>query len=470
MKHSTSASEILSWFQRYWHVIAILVVILFLVRIRLTDDKDFRLSIGTDETVSYISASHIPFGAWEFYTSVRPVTLPIILKLMEPEQGYQLVVTSNPARVKNTYYRQAQQGFDRVVLTQVAFSILGWGALALSVSRHLVNPILKVLSVALILLFAFTQPVADWDSVLDSFSLTFSLLALSYALLIEIAFWFPRGYAHGKAKAVIMIALWLVATILFVFMRDTNQYILLVSAFFLLSLLLFRPMRSKVWPIVILAFIVILVFGFGLFTARKSMRWKNPLLHAYEYFVFPHESRVAYFKEAFNMPEPSSPEFGEWFDREAPQVYLFFLAESPRYVFSELYSNMESFFSENKQPYFHGSKKANRFQMEKVGNLLHPLSGTIFYADLILLGGLCSITLKTRANRPLTWLWLAGWWLLSASLILFVSYFFDTWGVIRHVVYSVQMYRLFFWLYLLVMVDMLLVVSITFPDRKSNCT
>ena len=468
MKSKLSLSPILGWFKNKWHIIAILGVILLLVRFRLTSDKDFLLSIGTEETVSYISASQIPLGTWEFFTSVRPFTIPILLKAMEPENGYRLDVVSRPAGVNKSYHRQAQQGFDQIVLTQVAFSILGWGALAVSVSRHLAKPILKVLAVALILMFAFSPPVADWDSVLDSFSFTFSLLALLFALLIEIAFWFPRGYERGKVKAGILIALWLAVTILFVFVRDSNQYILPVSALFLFSLLLLRPMRSKVLPILILAFVVIVVFGFGLFTARKSTRWNNPLFHAYEHFVFPDKGRVAYFKVSFNMPEPNSSEFGEWFNREAPQAYLLLLLDGPRIVASELLSNMDIFLSENLQPYFHKSRRDYGLQLELVGNVLHPLSSVVFYADLILLGGLCGITLKTRASRPFTWLWLAGWWIVSASLILFVSYFFDTWGVIRHVVYSVQMYRLFFWIYLLVMIDLLLVYPL--PSQAETAT
>jgi len=468
MKPGIDLSMILSWIKHNWHILAILGVIVLLVRVRLTNDKDFLLSIGTDETVSYVSASQIPLGTWEFFTSVRPFTLPILLRAMEPENGYRLDVISRPAGVDKSYRRQAQQGFDRIVLAQVAISILGWGALAVSVSRHLEHPILKVLSVALILLFAFSPPVADWDSVLDSFSLTFSLLALLFALLLEIAFWFPRGYERGKVKAGILIVLWLAVTILFVFMRDSNQYLLPISALFLLSLLILRQMRSKVLPILILALIVIVVFGFGLFTARKSTRWNNPLFHAYESFVFPHKGRMDYFKGVFGMPEPNSPEFGDWFNLEAPQAYLLFLLDVPRYVVSELLSNMDLFFSENLQPYFHSRRSDYGLQLEMVGNVLHPISSVVFYADLILLGGLCGLTLKTRASRPFTWLWLAGWWVVSASLILFVSYFFDTWGVIRHVVYSVQMYRLFFWIYLLVMIDLLLVYPL--PSQAETAT
>ena len=458
MKYFSSLSPVLSWLQRNWHILAILVIIVLLVRVRLTNDEDFRLSIGTDETVSYISASQIPLDSWEFFTSLRPLTLPLLLKLLEPEHGYQLDVISRPAAEGSSFRRRAQHGFDRVVLAQLAFSILGWGALALSVSRHLENPLLKVLSVVLILLFAFSQPVADWDSVIDSSSLTFSLLALSFAIWIEIAFWFPRGYEAGKVKAGILIALWLAATTLFAFVRDSNQYILLISALFVLSLLLLRPMRSKVWPIAILALITVLVFGFGLLTARAGMRWKVPLLHAYEYFVFPYQYRMAYFQDTYDMPEPYTPQFDVWYDQQAPQAYILFLADHPGIVAAELYSNMETFFSENLQPYFHGNKKDfNRLQLERIGNILHPISSVMLYVDLILLGGLIGISLKTRLRRPLTWLWLAGWWLLSASLMLFVNYFFDSWGVIRHVVYYIQMYRLFFWIYLLVIIDLLLV-------------
>jgi hypothetical protein len=463
----------LSWLQRHWHILAILGIILLLVRVRLTNDQDFRLSIGTDDTNGYLSASQIPLASWEFFTSRRPVTLPLFLKLLEPENGYRLDVISRPAADESDYRRVAQQGFDRVVLTQLAFSILGWGALAVAVSRRLENPILKVLAVAFILLFAFSQPVADWDSVIDSSSLTFSLLALSFAIWIEIAFWFPWGYEQSKVKAGVLVGLWLAATILFAFVRDSNQYLLPISAIFLLSLLLLRKMRSKVLPVLILAFTVLAVFGFGLFTARQGMRWQVPLLHAYDYFVFPYEYRMAYFAEVYRMPEPYTPEFEAWYAREAPQAYLRFLVNHPGIVVAELYSNMETFFSENLQPYFHGNKKdIYRLQLERIGNILHPVSSVVFYADLILLGGLCGITWKTRASRPFTWLWLAGWWLVSASLMLFVNYFFDSWGVIRHVVYYIQMYRLFFWIFLLVLIDLLLVYPYpsqgkTVPDLAS---
>ena len=286
MKHTIQLRPFSEWLAHHWHVLAILGIVLLFFRIRLSGDEDHLFSIGTDETDSYLEASQIPSASWEFFTSIRPVTLPIILKVIEPEKGYKLTVISNPAREQNSYQRKAQRGFDRIVLVQLAFSILGWGALAVSVSRHLEHRLLKVLAATIILLFAISHPVSDWDSVLDSFSLTFSLLALTLALLVEIAFSLQLGHKGSNPKAGFLIALCLITMLLLVFVRDSNQYILPITALFLLTLLLLRPMRRLKIPIVILALTALFVFGFGLVTARQSMRWKNPLSHAYEFFIY----------------------------------------------------------------------------------------------------------------------------------------------------------------------------------------
>jgi hypothetical protein len=463
-KDRSSLARLSNGLRHNWHLVLIILVVLLAVRMRLSSDEDLSLSIGTVETGSYVYTSQIPLFSWDFVISIRPITLPLVYKLLEPPQGYKLRAVSNPASELFTYQRKAQPGFDRVVLFQLVISVLSWCALALAVARHLEHHLLKVVAVALILLFAFSPPLADWDSVVDSISLTLSLLALSFALLIEVAFYVTR-ISEGSKKGGILILLWLAILILFVFVRDTNQYILPVTALLLLPLLLFsRLRRFAQWVMIVLA-ILIATFAFGLFTARQSMRWTEPLSHAYQDFIFPYESRITYFKETLGMPDPGAPEYAVWFHQNAPQAYLRFMMISPGYIITELLMKMEEFFSENIQPYYHkAAKDPLRMRAIALGDALHPRSSAVFYLDMVLLAGLLLHAVRSRSPRPLAWLWLATWYFASASLVLFMSYFFDTWGVIRHVVYSIQMYRLFMWIFILVLLDLLLVPC--FPNSQ----
>ena len=85
-------------------------------------------------------------------------------------------------------YREIQPCFDRIVFFQNIVSIIAWSILALVVSKRLSGGYEKILAVFLITAFGFTPAIADWDSILGSESLTFSLFAVSIALVVEVCF------------------------------------------------------------------------------------------------------------------------------------------------------------------------------------------------------------------------------------------------------------------------------------------
>jgi hypothetical protein len=197
------------------------------------------------------------------------------------------------------------------------------------------------------------------------------------------------------------------------------------------------------------------LFALGFISSNVSQRWKIPLTHIFEDQILPHPQRVS-FLQKIGMPAPGSPEYEVWFDKHAPGAYLRFLIAHPGYSFLPLIDRMEGFVSENVQPYYRVKNDSIRLSLLAVGNLLHFKSSAVFLADLILSASLILFAVERRTPTLYAWAWLGTWLCLSALLTLFVSFHADTLGITRHVMSSILYFRLFFWLFLLVVIDNML--------------
>lgn len=447
----------MSWIralQDRWYVFVIALILAMGVGIRLFAYGDLRLSIGTLDTDTYLESAEMPLFTWDSFTSSRLLTTSIVFSLFEPPQGYLLKTVTSPGKGEKHPYRTLQPGFDNVVLFQIFLSILGWVSLALVFARHTDHQVVKVAVVILIVSFAFSPPIAGWDNVLIAESLSTSLFALSFALLIEIVFWVTQGESRVSIPVLVLFIIWFLSLFLWTFTKDINLYVVLVTLVFALPMVLF-PSKSRKVPLVVLAGLVTALFALGLISSNVSQRWKTPLTHIFEDQILPHPLRVSFMQE-IGMPAPDSPEFEVWFDRHAPGAYLRFLIAHPGYSLLPLIGRMEGFVSENVQPYYRVKNDSIRRSLLAVGNLLHIKSSAVFLVDLILLASLILLAVERRTPTQFAWAWLGTWLCLSALLTLFVSFHADTLGITRHVMGSILLFRLFFWLFLLVVIDNML--------------
>ncbi len=462
-----------------WVVFLLLFSAAVFIRLGAYDKLTF--STGTQDTASYLEAAKVTFPTSRFFTSQRAATLPLLYKIFQPPSGYSDYLVADPARsdpVSLSYQRE----FIPIVVLQTLMSILCWGCLALVTFWHLRPLWVRAGAALLIFFFAFSPQLADWDQLLVAELLSFSLYAGMTAVGIELAFHLAK---EGEGRTWITRALMGVFTVvmaIWVFTRDSNAYILLVSLFFL-SVFLLVAFRRKLPSAGPLAVLVALLFGLLVFhqvTFRISQRWLLPLLNNMTAYVFRYPARVAFF-EVRGMPATTEilairgqsdrsgifeqDKFMEWARQDGLSTYYLFLLANPRWAFLMVYNDLEYVFNENLQPYYrertvedvHPRLKAYMQRPEwlaPLGHFLHPTwSGTIL-ADVFLVILLFALALHLRTPQAITWACLAAWLVLGGMVMLTVGYLAEVRGVVRHTLGGVMPLRLSLWLLLAMVADL----------------
>ena len=189
-------------------------------------------------------------------------------------------------------------------------------------------------------------------------------------------------------------------------------------------------------------------------------------MNSLDAYIWPYPTRVEFFR-AYGMPDkeaPSyfdSPKYQAWADEHAPKAYAIFLISHPGFVVTTLWNDMEQLTGEYTQPYFFTNEVKNREALLVIGEMVNPDSGVVYLFTLILTLTFMVQALTTRNATLSAWAWLAVWVYGAAAATLFISYFGDTAGLRRHIMPSVEMFRLYIWVFLLPFLDLSL-------DEKRN--
>jgi hypothetical protein len=429
--------------------ILILLILAGAIAIRVTSYGDFKLSIANADTSSYILGGTAPFPSTDMFTRVRLFTTNLVYHLANV-QDCKIQAMSYPALGTETY-RQAQLCFDKITVFQNILSIIAWSILALVIAKRLNGTYEKLLAALAITTFGFTPAVADWDSVLSSESLAFSLFAISVALVVEVFFNVAADEGNEKYSTVINVLAVLFLG-LWAFTRDANIYTLVaLLAVSVLAIIISPTIRKNRKLLVVTATVFIIVVA-GLQSAAKSGRWMTPMGDVFNDLILPYPARADYMK-SLGMPDHASAEYTKWFADNAPRAYARFLISHPGYVSTSLIPELGSIFYENTQPYFFSKQTTTRTALIAANDILHPGTYLVLILDILLIAGLTFSSFR-RKNRDLTvWVWLGLWLFLSASLTLVVSFFADSIGVTRHTMFAVEMFRLMMWVFLIVLLD-----------------
>lgn len=435
-----------------WINLVVLAILVAGAAFRLKAYGDLRLSVGTRDSEDYIQASRAPLFSWESFTGKRLFGTNVLFKLARangPECD--LSIVSKPAE-NNEAFRGIQPCFDRVVLIQNILSVLCWCALGWLFANRMKGAFTKILSALLIMVFAFSPQIAEWDSVLSSESLTFSLFALSFGLLIEIVLRIAEDGGEIKKATIALTVFFILVFGLWTFERDANLYTTPVTLLMLLPLLFFKPLRKSKYLVVISAILILFLF-IGLASSSQSVRWHITLDNIFQLHIFPYPARMEFFQK-LGMPDPQSAEYAAWRDSNAPRVYLLFLVSHPGFVASTMWANFAYFTTGHIQPYFVPKELPYRDTLVTIGQLVHPETGVVYLLDVILVLSLCILAWKKRDAITIAWTWLAIWFFLSTALTLFMNFFGDVSGALRHVTPPVAMFRLMIWVLLLVHLDL----------------
>lgn len=419
---------------------------------------DPRLAVATHDTISYVTSSEAPLLSKEFFTGQRLPTTNLLYKLFRPPDGYDSFVAAN------TTERRILPGYEGIALLQVLLSMLGWGALAFVVSSSIKNTLLKYIVCGAILLIGFTPHTVDWDSVMGSESLSFSLFMLAFALLTTFVFRVHADRMQGAGFSVVGGA-FCVVFMLWAYTRDTNNIPAIFTTAMFGALLLLRKYREQKVLRRMTIFLGLVSLA-GIASAMGSTRAATPMKNVYDVHILPYASRIDFMK-SIGMPEPFSPEYHKWANTDASMAYLVFLGTHPRYTAASYFRGAQAAFVTYVQPYFRTPDVEWRLDLLPVGELIHVGFET-FIIDIILILSFWIMAVQ-GGNKPAEpWIWLATWLFLTAAGTLFFGVVGDNIGLQRHTLFPVTAFRLFFWIFIIVVLDLLLLKGQAAPPREEK--
>lgn len=415
-------------------------------------------SVAVQDTESYFAAAEMDPFSLDFFEQQRSPSYPLLIKISNPSLEHELTHLSEP--YFSTEGRLAvQPGTEALVRNQTVISIVCWVLFAVLTASSFNGFFSKALTVLLILGCGFVPQIADWDSILSTESLSISLFVLSVGLLFKVM---PDG--KGDRLLTWLAALGLVLVNFFwIFTRDTNAYFVIAEALLLLvaGVVFWIGRKGQRVSTILCAFVLVGIFFFHQGTFRESGRWLLPVLNNLTENVFPYENRVEFFTER-EMPTDGNvlelsgsaeynniyenEKFMHWARRFGLDTYQKFLMSMPLWCVLQIYENLDSFFEENRQPFFYGSDEQRPHWAEKPGNLLLPLSAAVILIDLLLLILLGVKAVRTGDGTDSRAFWTLLVLFLGGGLLMSLSYLGEVRSIWRHVLGGVTALRLMVWI------------------------
>lgn len=239
-----------------------------------------------DETVWSYVAERSLFSR-EFYTEIRPFTVPLIHKL-----------ANNDDQV--------------VVRIQSWVSIFAWFSLAIAVATLFKRPIVRIGVAIFICLFSLTWPINQWDYVIRSESFNLSFVALGTALTIVLIHNLQRGRSNHFA----FLLWWAIGCLLLLFTRDSMVYAfgVLLATFVIYFIYDWmrngRKLPDKMPSRLLILALLAAMIGFSQWSFRNSIRWHTPLVNVILQRIMPQQDSYEHWLEHTDFPE--NPTFEQY--------------------------------------------------------------------------------------------------------------------------------------------------------------
>ncbi|MBN2115883.1 MAG: hypothetical protein JW730_04900 [Anaerolineales bacterium] len=388
----------------------------------------------TADTTSYMRISKEPIFTNKFLVGSRPFIFPLLLKVL-----------GNNA--------------ETVVWAQGIFSIVSWSILAVALASSLHVPVLKFLGFGSILVFSLYRYILGWDSVLLTESLSLSLMALFLASWL----WLIKEWSPGR------VAFVLSAGLFWTFARDTNAWVVLMVALFLLLLI---ALRAIDWKYFILSGAFLVMFFLSNLSADFGDRWVFPFQNILGRRILPN-AQATHFFAGCGMPmltelmeraggyanssdrafyeDPALADYRLWLHEAGKRCYVKWLLSAPLQSIKAPLAEFNALISlQNIQPFLF-SKKFSPVLPGRLEAILFPRQGLLVVFALV--SGAVLIAVLTRA-----WTHNKTWWLVIGMNILIFPHYFITWhgdvmGIYRHVVSASVQFYLGTWLLVLLVLD-----------------
>ncbi len=391
----------------------------------------------TADTPSYVRISKESVLGTEFVANTRPLLFPLLLKLFGGN-------------------------IERVAWAQGVFSMISWSILAASVAYSLQLGFLRFAAFGLILLLSLYRYVIGWDSVMLTESLSLSFMVLFIASWL----WLMKGWRWQKAIIVMTMAL------LWAFCRDTNAWVVLMVALFLVLLFCLRYIDKKYLT---LSAAFILIFFLSNLSADVGGRWIFPFQNVLGQRILPNAEAINFFA---NCGMPVSPElidlagefssgqdrafyldpalvgYRSWLYQSGKACYVKWLVSNPIRSIQEPITEFNSLISlENIQPFLF-SKRFSPILPGRLEAILFP-----HQQPLIVFAVICGITLIAILTKA--WKQNKVWWVVIVLNVLVFPHYFIIWhgdvmGIYRHVLMASIQFYLGVWMLILFAADSIL--------------
>lgn len=441
-----SYRSIFEWLKENLANLIVGVIILALLWFRITFYGDMRYSIATNDTSSYYLQADIPLFSWEAFTSRRLPSYPVFFKIFEPEGGYhEPEAISYPAAPGvGTKYKAIQPEYLKIVVVQAFLAMFAWVTLVIALCRQLKTKILRPIAAFVILTFAFLPSLAEWDSILMTESMCFSLFALIAAVTLELLFRVSEEKRKPGIITKILFVIWAILIPVWAFSRDSNSNTLIIMVVFFAAFFLIPQIRKNIpiyWIAGLAVWTAFLAYWYST-TTFAANRWTWGWFDIYNDWVNPYKDRVKFF-QSWGMPIPWTD---EWVKESGSKAYLSFLFNNPGFMISELLGRLSDAFSENVQPYFFTQPTHLRKMAIAVGEIFHPYSSVAFVFPLFagLLVVISSIRNSIKENS--SWFIFVLWFLAMSYGLYLAAFYGDSAGLIRHTLGAVVNMRFMIWL------------------------
>jgi len=456
--------------------VAVVTILIVGARYRLSAYGDICKAVITTDAGKFITLSGEDLFSIDFFTSNRPAFITYVYKLAGVDSQMAIAEVSKPDRI---IPRQIYADLNCISGWQTAASILAWSILAVVLARKMRSYWLRAIIAALVLGFAYVPHLADWDSVIQSESLSFSMWTLTFAMSIEFVTRILRVNGNGLDvhwSTWLSFLLWIFILAFWGFSRDTNIYMILLIGVSSAIVLLIPAVRNNV-PVQFIILVTLLslaLFGVQNSLLYRSDRWMNSFFNNLTVHILPYPEREAWFVErGLPTPDPlyeytnllgSDYEHTEiqaeiadlviWTVENGAGIYTKYILTHPGWALSKVWNLSDITFYENLQPYFKHDLDLVSPYAYSIGDVLHPKTIAVIWVQLAMLLGFAGLVFFRRSNQHQYGILIVFGLFFAGELgMLFVSIHGDALGLIRHALVSVMPLRLTTWLLAILLLD-----------------
>lgn len=413
------------------------------------------------DTTSYALTADMPIFSRAFWASSRPITIPLFYKLFG---------------LRGEVYTIAEPAFIRFTYFQGVISTISWVSLAAVLASALRALWLRLIAYPLVLFFAASVDVSQWDRMLLSESLSFSLLALFLACLIGYLSSWESFEGWPMVVRLLFAAGFLLITGLYSLTRDLNAFFVLVTGLTLIGWAIYRrsPDIATQWIRLGIGFLMLIVFAAQTYTAARGYRWFGPFRNIFYARILENERAVGYFleeglplkdeeiedlrgldREDFMdyLEAPGAERTFLWLRSEGRSVYLSYLLTVPLETATAPFTEFRHMISPDSTEYRNPVVSTPAWLIF-ISRVAHPDS--LILTVLLLLIPVLLLAGWSVSNKAII-----DWWLAPAVLVLaiyplmFVVYHGDAIELERHAAQIALQSRLAAWMFILAVLEVI---------------